>query len=268
MTPCTIGFIGAGHIAGAMIQGMVGSGKIAPKQIGICDVLPARMERYANQGHPTFSSINHLMQTCPVVVLAVKPQNMEDVLPLVKEGLTPQTILVSVAAGVTAQRIKGMVGECNLILAMPNTPVELGQGAIALGRVEPTTAQQMEQVKGIFSTCALVEEIPHEKMPEIIAVNGSSPAFVYKMADIVAKQAADAGIDQGTALRLFCKTLIGSAEMMLRSGDPAALVAQVATPGGTTEAALAAMDAHGFEESLRAGMELCTSRAKELNQGK
>jgi len=268
MTPCTIGFIGAGHIAGAIIRGMVGSGRVAPEQIGVYDVLPASMERYAKAGHPTFSSIPELMKACPIVVLSVKPQNMGDVLPQVKDGISPQTILVSVAAGVTAQRIKGVVGECHLILAMPNTPVELGRGAIALGRVEPTTAEQMEQVKALFSTCALVEEIPHEKMPEVIAVNGSSPAFVYKMADIVAKQAAGAGIDEGVALRLFCQTLIGSAEMMLRSGDPAALVAQVATPGGTTEAALAAMDAHGFAESLRAGMELCARRARELNQGK
>lgn len=268
MTGCTIGFVGAGHIAGAMIRGMVGSGKIPPQQIGICDVIPASMERYAKGGHPAFSSIPAIMEACQIVVLAVKPQNMEDILPKVREGLTPRTILVSVAAGVTAQRIQSVVGECSLILAMPNTPVELGQGAIALGRVEPTTAQQMEQVKAVFSTCALVEEIPHELMPEVIAVNGSSPAFVYKMADAVAKQAASAGIDEGAALRLFCKTLIGSAEMMLRSGDPAALIAQVATPGGTTQAALTAMDAHGFDQSLRAGMDLCTSRAKELNQGK
>lgn len=268
MTNCPIGFIGAGHIAGALIKGMVDSGKIASEQIAVCDIMPQSREQFAKAGHPTFASIEEILKACEIVVLAVKPQNMEDVLPQVKKGISPQNTLVSVAAGVTAQRIQQDVGQCNLILAMPNTPVELGLGAIALGRVEPTTQQQMAKVKEIFSTCALVEEIPHELMPEVIAVNGSSPAFVYKMAVAVVNQAVAGGLDGGVALRLFSQTLIGSAEMMLRSGDPAALMAQVATPGGTTEAALNAMDSHGFEHSLQAGMELCTSRAKELNTGK
>lgn len=266
MITTRMGFVGAGHMAGAMIKGMVDSGQVSPENLGVYDLFPAQTQRYAAAGHPAFDSIPALMAACRIVFLTVKPQNIDSVLPAVKEGLRPDTILVSIAAGITARRIKEAVGECSLILAMPNTPMELGAGAVALGRVEPTTPGQLEEVKAALSTCALVEEIPHQLMPEMIPVNGSGPAFVYKMAQVVSEQAASAGLERDTALRLFCKTLIGSAMMLERSGDPAALIAQVATPGGTTAAALETMDAHGFDESLRKGMEVCVNRARELNK--
>lgn len=267
MKHMSVGFIGAGHMAGAFIKGMVQFGGTPREAIALYDVFPAATERYREAGHPVYGDIPALVGACQVVFLTVKPQNLEEVLPLVKEGLTPHTVVVSVAAGVTARRIQEVLGPCRLLLCMPNTPIALGQGAVALGRVDPATQGDVDTVKGLLANCSLVVEIPHEKMAEVIPINGSGPAFAYQMAAVVAQEAGQMGLDPAAALQLFAKTLMGSAAMLLDSGDPQALVAQVATPGGTTAAALAAMAEAGFDESLRRGMQACVARAKELNRG-
>lgn len=268
MSRAKIGFIGAGHMAGAFIKGMVHYGEISPSYIGVYDLFPAAVEKYRKGGYPVYDAIPALVADCKVVFLTVKPQNIDEILPAIKEGLTPDTILVSVAAGVTAARIQGALGPCKLILAMPNTPIELGQGAVALGRVDPATQADVDTVKGLLANCSLVEEIPPDKMEVAIPVNGSSPAFAYQMAAIVMDEAARMGLDGESALRLFAKTLMGSAAMLLKTGDPQSLVAQVATPGGTTAAALKAMEEGGFDTALRRGIQVCVERARELNQSK
>lgn len=268
MITTNIGFIGAGHMAGAMIRGMLNSGQIDSGFIGLYDLFPQQTAPYRAAGHLVYDNIPELVAGCPVVFLTVKPQNMDEVLPLVREGLKPSTVVVSIAAGVTAERIQGALGPCRLILAMPNTPMELRQGAVALGRVEPATQEDLELVKRLFSTCALVEEIPHQKMAEVIPLNGSGPAFFYRMVQVMVEEAVAMGLDEGAALHLLCQTMMGSAAMLMRDGDPHKLVSQVATPGGTTAAALAQMDQCGFDHSLRQGMRYCVARARELNEQK
>lgn len=266
MIRTTVGFIGAGHMAGAIIQGMVDSSQIERGSIGVYDINPEQTKRYG-YGHLIYDTIPELVKGSRVVFLSVKPQTIDQVLPLVKEGMRRETIVVSIAAGATADRLQKALGkDCKLLLAMPNTPMELGVGAVALSRVPPTTEGDFQIVKELLSTCSLVEEIPSHLLNEVIPVNGSSPAFFYRMAQIVMEEAENMGLEGEAALRLFCKTMEGSAAMLLRSGEPEKLVHQVATPGGTTAAALTAMEKEGFDRSLRVGMQVCVQRARELNQ--
>lgn len=261
-----LGFIGAGHIVEAMTTGFLLGEAIRPGDMGVYDVSAAQTEAFAQKGFTVYPSIQELVAACPYVVIAVKPQIVGNILPAVKEALTPDTVVISVAAGVPVERIRGELGEdCKIVLCIPNTPIALGCGATALARTPNVSEKDFEPLRNLFADCGLVEEIPVDKMREVIPVSSSSPAFAYYMADVIAEEAAAVGLDGDTALRLFCQTLIGSAEMLLQTGlSPKELVRQVSTPGGITEAALEIMNQNGYDRSLREGFRLCVSRAREI----
>ena len=266
--PCTYGFIGAGNMAGAIIGGILAKTLAPASQIGVYDIDTQKVDVLAGRGCRAFESIPALCAQSQFVFLAVKPQQFGAVLPLVGNALRPDTVLVSIAAGITVQTIQAGVGaDCKVILAMPNTPLLLGQGACALCRVDPATQQELEQVKALFAAAGIAEEIPADKMNEIIPVNGSSPAFVYLFAKTLADCAEEAGLPREQAHRLICQALIGSAYMLRDTGKtPDELIAMVCSPGGTTLAALEAMESSGFAQAIQSGFSACVKRAAELAQ--
>lgn len=268
MQKLELGFIGAGNMASAIIGGVLRQGLYTAGEIGVYDLSPAVQERYRSAGHPVFDAPEALVAACGIVVLAVKPQVFPQVLGEIRPAMTPETLLVSIAAGITAETIHAGVGfPCRLVLVMPNTPLLVGAGAAALSPVEPATRQDFEKAKALFAAAGIAEEIPADKMKEIIPVHGSSPAFIYLFAKTLVDCAREAGIDPDVANRLLCQTLIGSAKMMLESGKThQQLIDMVCSPGGTTLAALDAMEQQGFSASIAAGFDACVRRAWELSQ--
>lgn len=262
-----IGFIGTGNMAGAIIRGVLREGTMRPEEIGVYDIDRDRLAAYGAAGHPVYDGIAALVRDCEMVVLSVKPQNFDAVLPEVAAGMRPGTVLVSIAAGISAQRIQSAAGfACKVVLVMPNTPLLVGHGATALARVEPTTGEEFERVRALFSCAGTALEISPDKMCEVIPVNGSSPAFVYAMAGEIAEGAARHGIPPDTAMRLFAQTLIGSAHMLLESGKTASeLIDMVSSPGGTTVAAMKALRDGGFSGAIRDAFDACIARAHELS---
>lgn len=263
-----IGFVGAGNMAGAIIGGAVEKGGYAPEEIGVYDISPEKREEYAARGCRAFANVEELVAACGTIVLAVKPQVFPAVLPQVKTAMTADKVLVSIAAGITAQSIQEAVGfPCKLVMVMPNTPLLVGEGAAALSRVAPTTPAEFQEVRALFAAAGIAEEIGPDKMREIIPVNGSSPAFLYLFAKVIVECAQREGIDPDTANRLICQTLVGAAKMMTDTGKThQELIDMVCSPGGTTLAALEAMETAGFSDAVRAGFDACVKRAKELSQ--
>lgn len=266
MQAIKIGFIGAGNMAGAILGGIVRAGGIPPAQIGVYDISEAQTAKYAAAGHPVFESVPALTAGCETVFLSVKPQTFSDILPLVRQGIRPQTLLVSIAAGIPAQRIKDAMGfDCKVVPAMPNTPLLLGCGATALAKIDPVSDAEFEYVKGLFELAGATAQVGADKLCEVIPVNGSSPAFIYRFAEVLCAKAQEAGIDREAALRLLCQTLIGSARMLLESGrSPRELIDMVCSPGGTTIAAMQALGQNGFDRALEAAFDACVRRAREL----
>lgn len=266
MNATTIGFIGAGNMAGAIIGGVVRQGLLAPPQIGVYDISPEKCGQYSGEGFVVFAGIAELVAACNTIVLSVKPQNFTEVLAQVKQAMTADKLLISIAAGITADRIKHAVGfDCKLVLVMPNTPLLLGCGASALSRVEPTTPEEFAFAEKIFSAAGVAAQIDPARMSEIIPVNGSSPAFIYLFAKTIVDSAEQAGIGRDIANRLFCQTLIGSARMMTESGKThQELIDMVCSPGGTTLAAMRALEEYGFTQAIQAAFAACVQRAKEL----
>ncbi|MEM1483963.1 pyrroline-5-carboxylate reductase [Oscillospiraceae bacterium PP1C4] len=264
----TIGFIGAGNMAGAIINGIVSSGMLEPEKIAVYDVKAEHLHTYASRGFAACDSIGELVQSCNYVFLSVKPQNFADVLAQIKPAATLQTVFVSIAAGISAEFIKSGVGfDAKIIRVMPNTPLLIGSGSTALSQVAPTSDEEFAFIKSVFAAAGAVEEVAPDQMNEVIPLNGSSPAYIYLFAKVFVDRAVELGFDADTANRLFCNTLIGSARMMLETGKThQQLIDMVTSPGGTTFKGLEALHRCGFEQALIDCFDDTIKRAYELGK--
>ncbi|MFA9381669.1 MAG: pyrroline-5-carboxylate reductase, partial [Acetanaerobacterium sp.] len=263
-----IGFVGLGNMASAILNGILRKNTVSPSRIAAFDVDEGKCRDFEQKGIVITTDAAELAANCRYVFLCVKPQVFGDVINSLKAGAGQHNVFVSIAAGIGAQYIKTQMGfDCKLILVMPNTPLMLGEGASALACIEPTEPEEFAFVKGIFASSGISEEIPADKLCEVIPVNGSSPAFVYLFAKIAAEFAAKQGIAYDVALRLFSQTLIGSARMLTDSGmTPDELIKMVSSPGGTTVKALASLENNGFAQTIDAAMQACIDRARELGK--
>lgn len=263
-----IGFLGAGNMAGAIINGITSSKSFLPKQIYVYDILPEKRECYAQRGFSVCDTARDLAEKCDVIVLAVKPQNFEALLKEIAPAVTQQKAFITIAAGISTSYIQTLLNcACPVVRAMPNTPLLLGQGATALCRTKEVTDTFFEMAKGIFASCGIVEELNERYLNAVISVNGSSPAYIYLFAKAAVDYAKTQGIDKETALRLFCQTLKGSADMLLKGEHtPEQLIKIVSSPGGTTLKAMEVFETRGFVKMVQDAMEACTNRAEELGK--
>lgn len=263
-----IGFIGAGNMATAIISGLLRNKVALPKDINVFDVNASQLNLIAEKGVIAKKSADEVVKDSSIIVLAVKPQNYEEVLLGIKSVVDEEKIFVSIAAGISISYVRNVL-ECNcpMVRVMPNTPLLLGKGATALCPSENINKDDFSIVKDMFALNGTVEIFTEDHMNEIIAVNGSSPAYVYLFAKAMADYAKECGIDYNSALNLIAATLEGSAAMLKESGDdPDTLIKKVSSPGGTTIAALGALEEYKFYEGIKKAMTACTNRAEELGK--
>ena len=262
-----LGFLGAGNMGSAMMRGIAASeicksGEIA--QILAYDTDTDKLTALADAGVAPAESAQALADAADMLVLAVKPQVLGGVLDSLT--LRREQVIISICAGISAEFIRSRtIPDARIILVMPNTPLMLGLGATALARCEGITEDEFALAKRMFATCGIAEEIPADKMREIIAVNSSSPAFLYLFAKGFLAYADSEGLDSGTALRLFAQAMIGSAKMLTDSGYSVdELIRMVSSPGGTTLAGLDRLYAHDLTGAVQDCCDKCTARAYEL----
>lgn len=261
-----IGFIGAGNMASAIIKGIYGQ---TGNEIAAYDLDQEKVAQLSAYGVKPSPSPEAVVAGCKYVVLAVKPQNFPEILPQLKGRLTEETVIVSIAAGITADYLKSQLDfpALKVVLVMPNTPLLLGEGASALARVEPATEEEFAFVCGLFASSGRIAVIPQDKMNEIIPVNGSSPAFIYEIAKHFIACAEKQGIEESVALPLFSQALIGSAKMMTDSGyDLDTLIQMVSSKGGTTIAGLESFRRDDLGKVIENACDACIKRAYELTQ--
>ena len=264
----TVGFIGAGNMGFAIMKGIAGSALAKETQLFAFDPDTSKTGRLAEIGVTACASGMEVMRACKFVFLAVKPQMFDDVLAQIAEGVTEDTVIVSIAAGITAEYIRSKtIPNAKVILVMPNTPLLLGVGASALAQCAPTSDAEFATVRSYFDACGISAALQEDKMKEIIAINGSSPAFIYLFAKAFVDYAAKEGIAKETALPLFAQSLIGSAKMLTDSGySIEELLKMVSSPGGTTLAGLDELYKGELEKTVDKCCEACTRRAYELSK--
>ena len=262
-------FIGAGNMASAIIGGLTdraAADAVPEAQITLFDKNPAQYDRYGT-GFVRASSAADAARDADIVVLAIKPQNYAEVLDELGRTDTHGKIFISIAAGISTAFVETYLGsDAAVVRTMPNTPLLLGEGATALCRTSNVPEEDFARVRSAFSCCGVTQEIDEAQMNAVIAVSGSSPAYLYLLAKLTCDYAAQQGIDPKTALTLFCQTMKGSADMLLNSGkDPQALMDMVTSKGGTTFALLNVLKEQGFNEAMISSFEACTHRAEELS---
>ena len=267
-----IAFIGAGNMASAIIRGNLANGAqavFARENIIVYDINPEKLDQF--EGTVKARSIKEAVQLCDYCVFSVKPQHFENVLTELRHADVPlrDKKFVTIAAGISTSFIEKYLGCVSVIRVMPNTPLLVGRGVSAICRNRYASKDDFSVVFSLFSSIGYAFEIEEKEMNEIVSLNGSSPAYIFLFIDALIKGAKEQGIclNDATLREAACRTLIGSAELMLQSEkSPEQLIRDVTSPAGTTEKAMEVLYNAGFSDIVREAMKACTKRAYELTK--
>lgn len=256
-----IGIIGGGNMGAAIVGGL-----FKKYRVTICEKDPARARLLKRKFKVTVADLEPVARECPVIILAVKPQDFEDVLARIKNFVTPQKLIVSIAAGITTPFIEERLGpKTRVIRTMPNMPAMIGEGMTAVARGAHATAGDVRAARWIFSCIGDVVVVGEDLMDAVTAVSGSGPAYVFLFAECFLKAAGDLGLDAKLVEQLVKSTLLGSVHLLTRQKeDAAALRARVTSKGGTTQAAMDVFVNHKILETFQQALKAAETRAREL----
>ena len=263
----TLGFIGAGHIATALMDGLLAGGAVRAGSICAYDTNSAVRTALAEKGVQVVSDEAAVVKNAKFVILAVRPGNVRPVLEKIRDAMTYDNVLVSLAAGVPTAAIKKFLGkECKLIRAIPNLASAKGLGVTALCYAMPITYQELQTVRDLLESVGIVRVVEEEKLNDYIAVSGSATAYYYYLTKAIADGAVAQGLDRDTATQVASQVMVGAAALLLDSGfTPEELLSQVATPKGTTAEAIEVMEKSGFPQIVADAMLACTKRAASMD---
>lgn len=263
-------FIGAGNMAEAIVSGMVAAEFCAPEKIVMTDIRPERLADLAKEHGVSTSTDNSVVKNAEIVVLAVKPQVMGDVLKALAPVFRKETLVVSIAAGITAAQIEAGLGEdVRVVRVMPNTPALIGQGASALAAGTLADEADLEVAEAILGCVGTTVRVEEKEIDAVTALSGSGPAYVFYLLEAMLAAADEMGLEKDTARALALQTVEGAARLMRDSGEEAAeLRARVTSKGGTTEAAIRSMDESGVKQAVVKALLAAQARSVELSQSK
>jgi len=281
----TLGFIGCGKMATALIKGVFTSGLCKPADITASDAHAPTAEALQKDTGVTVLATNaEVVGASDAIVLAVKPadaiaaiqsltsQQMESPMRWAWKGGsdTSGKLLISIVAGLPIASIEQAAGEnFRIIRVMPNTSALVLEGASAFALGAGASEADAELTQQIFGSVGIAVRLKEDLMDAVTGLSGSGPAFVYTVIEALADGGVLMGLPRELALQLAAKTVAGAGKMVVQSGQhPASLRDQVASPGGTTIAGLAALEAGGMRSSLIAAVRAATERARELGKSK
>lgn len=263
----TLGCIGTGNMAGAILKGVCAQGVLPACNLRVFDQDPSKTQPFAALGAQVCGSLRELLDRSDMLLFGVKPQSLDALLDdIAALGGVGDRLLISIVAGKSDEAFFRALGkQIRLVRVMPNTPLLLGSGATAVGRGYRTSDEEFRFVCELFAASGEIGVVEAARLNEMIAVNGSTPAFFYQFCKVTAEHAAEMGVDPAIALRLSAATMAGAAKMILDSGNTVdELIRMVCSPGGTTLAGLEAMQQAGFDDAVRAAMDAAVRRAYEL----
>lgn len=261
-----VGFIGAGNMASALLGGMLKSGILLPENAAISDRDSEKLAYWKEKGVLTTSDNAEIEEKCDLIVFAVKPGILPGVLDQM-QGST-EKIYISIAAGVTLAFLESRLGtDKKLVRTMPNTPAMVGCGMTVVTPGANLSVEEQNTVLELFNSVGAALILPEKELEIATAIHGSSPAYVYMMIDAMADAGVRYGLTKANALKLAAKAVEGSAKMVLETGvHPEQLKDNVCSPGGTTIAAVCALEKNGFRASLQEAVDACVKRNAEMKQ--
>jgi len=268
----TIGFIGSGNMAEALMRGLLTSKACAPQDILISDVRPERLRELADRYGVTACDSNaQAVGRADTVILSVKPQVMSDALQSIQGSVRAGTLFISIAAGVRVAKIAAALGDVPIIRVMPNTPALVGEGASALFANE----QAQPLLHRALAICAAVGKAvvvqDEDLIDAVTAVSGSGPAYFFFLMEAMVETAIALGLPPDVAKDLVLQTAKGAGRLAVeadKNGEsPAVLRRKVTSPHGTTEAAIKVFEAHDFRGLVSQALRRAAERSRELSAG-
>ena len=263
-----IGFIGCGNMGSAMVGGLITSGFQKAENI----IVSTRTESSANKINEEFKvkttlSNIEVAKEADVLVLAVKPNMYKNVVDEIKSSLKKETIIVTIAAGISINNMEYWLGEgFKVIRTMPNTPALVGEAMSAVCPNDNVTKEELEYVFNMFNSFGKAVDLAEKDFHAFTALCGSSPAYIFMFIEAMADGAVKLGIPRAKAYTMAAQSLVGSAKMVLETGKhPGELKDMVCSPAGTTIDAVAELEKGGFRSSVIEAMDKCAEKSKKMS---
>lgn len=265
--PIRIAMIGGGVMGGALIDGFVGDvvdGR--PTHVSIVEADPVRADSWRQREGIEVSSLPEALAGASVVVLAVKPHQVIEVLREMSPALESDAVVVSIAAGITLDSMQAATPTGTAIIrTMPNTPTRVGKGVIGLAAGANCSPSQVALVSALLQRVALVVEVPEEQIDALTATSGSGPAYVFYLAEAMRDGAEQLGLPPAVAAALVAETIAGAAELLVQTPDDAVgLRESVTSKGGTTAAAVAVFEDEDVRGAIARAMLANVQRSREM----
>lgn len=264
-----LGIVGAGNMAEALVRGVLGGGLFQPAQMIAADVSPQRRELFANELKIRAVEDNaEVARQCRTILLSVKPQQMEAALAGMGAVMDPGTLVLSIATGISTGYIERSLGggkPWRVIRSMPNTPMLVGEGMVAMAPGRHATPADLTAARRIFEVAATAIEVTEDRLDAVTAVSGSGPAYFFYLVEHLVRAGVELGLTPEQAHTLASRTALGAAKMLVNSSDsPQELRRKVTSPGGTTQAAITHMETHDYPTIVVDAVKAAARRSKEL----
>lgn len=263
----TIGFIGTGKMADAVLAGVLNAGLVEPWQVTACEKVAERRREIQKLRKIVFvETAAEVVKHAQVVVLAVKPQDLDGVLAEIGPAVKASNLIVSIAAGKTTGYLQKKLGpKVRIARVMPNLPLTVGLGMSAFCLGKAAKASDRATVRKLLACAGETAELPEKQFDAVTALSGSGPAFFTYVLRELAKASVKAGLDRKAAPLLAIQTMLGTAMVLLETGiSPEDFITAVASPKGTTEAGLNVLEASDIADVLARTIQAAADRSKEL----
>ena len=259
-----IGFIGGGNMAGALIKGMTEKGM---KDIIVSEPREERRKELQQlYGTKTVTSNKELVASCDIIILAVKPQNMEAVLGEIAGDVTEEKVVVSIAAGITLPYLQSKLKTELIIRVMPNTPALVQEGMSAMSLCGCFYGKELDMVKSILMSVGKVLVLPERQMNAVTALSGSGPGFIALFAEALIEAGVKLGLARADATELAVQTMLGTGKLLDTGMSPENLRTMVTSPGGTTAAGLKVFGERDLMGIVAEALKAAQMRADELGR--
>ncbi|OQY33013.1 MAG: pyrroline-5-carboxylate reductase [Spirochaetaceae bacterium 4572_59] len=265
-----IGFIGSGNMASAIMGGLINATLVKEDCLYVTDASEDALVNIINQFPGVHTSQDNLefLSDLDFLFLAVKPHIYAPVIAQIKKQLPDNVIVITIAAGQTRERVLSQFGrKIKLVRTMPNTPALVGEGMTAVCAGEKLSEEEIIQTLTLLKAVGKVEILPESLFDSYTALCGSGPAYVYMFIEALADGAVREGIPRDKAYRMAAQTVLGSARMVLETGEhPGVLKDQVCSPGGTTIEAVGSLEENGFRSSVMQAIRVCTEKSVKMSK--
>jgi pyrroline-5-carboxylate reductase len=264
----TIGFIGAGNMAEAMLRGLLRGNDFAPSQVSASGPRRERVDELREKYGIDATTDNHKPASAEIVVLSVKPQIMSRVLDEVAGTISPEALVISIAAGVPVSTIQSRLASgTRVIRAMPNTPALVDAAATAIAGGEHARESDLADAKRIFDAIGITVILEESQLDAVTGLSGSGPAYVFLILEALSDAGVKVGLSRRTSQLLAAQTLLGSAKLLLETNEhPGRLKDMVTSPGGTAITGLHTLENGGVRTTLMNAVEAATKRSRELGE--